>query len=119
MSGHWALHGFGMFVVEEKASGSYVGRVGPWCPPRWPGFEVGWGIARQFRGKGYATEAARASILWVFENLEVDRIVHCIDPENTASRAVAERLGASMEGQAELFGHAVDLWVTARGLWYA
>jgi hypothetical protein len=32
---------------------------------------------------------------------------------------VAERLGASMEGQAELFGHAVDLWVTARGLWYA
>ena len=29
MSGHWALHGFGMFVVEEKASGRYVGRVGP------------------------------------------------------------------------------------------
>src|SRR5215472_10963077 len=117
MAGHWALHGFGMFVVEEKASGAYVGRVGPWCPPRWPGFEVGWGIAREFRGKGYATEAARASILWVFENLAVDRIVHCIDPENTASQAVAERLGATVEGQAELFGHPVDLWVTLRDLW--
>src|SRR5215475_8445782 len=74
MAGHWALHGFSMFVVEEKASGKYVGRVGPRCPPRWPGFEVGWGIAREFRGKGLATEAARASIDWVFENLAVDRI---------------------------------------------
>jgi len=117
MSGHWALYGFGMFVVEEKASGHYVGRVGPWYPPQWPGFEVGWGIAKEFRGKGYATEAARAAILWVFENLDVDRIVHCIAPENTASQAVAQRLGATVEGQAELFGHPVDLWVTLRDLW--
>ena len=41
ISGHWALHGFGMFVVEEKSSGKYAGRVGPWFPPAWPGFEVG------------------------------------------------------------------------------
>ena len=80
--------------------------------------ELGWALASRVHGKGYATEAARASILWVFENLEVESIVHCIDPENTASRAVAERLGASIEGQAELFGHAVDLWVTARELWH-
>jgi RimJ/RimL family protein N-acetyltransferase len=66
MAGHWALHGFGMFVVEEKASGQYVGRVSPWCPPRWPGFEVGCGIAKEFRGKGYATEAASGgcSTIW-------------------------------------------------------
>jgi RimJ/RimL family protein N-acetyltransferase len=62
MAGHWALHGYGMFVVEEKQSGRFVGRVGPWFPPGWPGFEVGWGIAGAFRGKGYATEAARAAI---------------------------------------------------------
>ena len=36
ISGHWALHGFGMFAVEERASGRYVGRVGPWNPPEWP-----------------------------------------------------------------------------------
>ena len=64
MSGHWALHGFGMFVVEEKSTGKFVGRVGPWFPPTWPGFEVGWGIAGEFRGKGYAVEAARAAIDW-------------------------------------------------------
>ena len=38
ISGHWALHGFGMFAVEEKSSRCYIGRVGPWCPPGWPGF---------------------------------------------------------------------------------
>ena len=117
MSGHWALYGFGMFVVEEKASGHYVGRVGPWYPPRWPGFEVGWGIAREFRGKGYATEGVRASIDWVFENLAVDRIVHCIEPDNAGSQGVAERLGAVIEGQTELFGHVADLWVTTRERW--
>jgi RimJ/RimL family protein N-acetyltransferase len=62
MAGHWALHGFGMFVVEEKQTRRFVGRVGPWLPPGWPGLEVGWGIAGGFRGKGYAVEAARASI---------------------------------------------------------
>ncbi len=38
MAGHWALHGFGMFAVEEKSSGTFVGRVGPFYPPVWPGF---------------------------------------------------------------------------------
>ena len=72
MAGHWVLHGFGMFVVEEKSSGKYIGRVGPWFPPGWPGFEVGWGIATGFRGKGYAVEAARAAIDWVFATFELD-----------------------------------------------
>src|SRR6201999_2489088 len=42
MAGHWALHGFGMLGVEEKASGKFAGRAGPFYPPVWPGFEVGW-----------------------------------------------------------------------------
>jgi len=117
MMGHWALHGFGMFAVEEKASGRYVGRVGPWCPPTWPGFEVGWGIAKEFRGKGYAVEATRASIDWVFENLAVDRIIHCIVPANVASQSVARKLGATIDGQGELFGDTVDVWVTRRERW--
>ena len=55
MAGHWALHGWGMFVVEEKSSRQYVGRVGPWFPP------VGRvsksvGALQEFRGEGYALE---------------------------------------------------------------
>ena len=83
-----------MFAVEERSSGKYVGRVGPFSPPEWPGFEVGWGIAREYRGKGFAVEAARASIDWVFATFEIDEIIHCIDDVNIASQAVARRLGA-------------------------
>src|SRR4029078_2928771 len=53
MSGHWALHGFGMFAVEEKSSGKYVGRGGPWCPPGCAGFEGCWVIAQQYCGNGH------------------------------------------------------------------
>jgi RimJ/RimL family protein N-acetyltransferase len=119
MSGHWVLHGVGMFAVEEKSSGKYVGRVGPWFPPGWPGFEVGWGIAREFRGKGYASEAARGAIDWSFATFELDRIIHCIDRENTASQAVARRLGAEKENEFDLFGHPADIWATYRDKWKA
>jgi RimJ/RimL family protein N-acetyltransferase len=119
MSGHWLLHGVGMFVVEEKSSGKFAGRVGPWCPPGWPGFEVGWGIASEFRGKGYALEAARASIDWTFANFEIEQIIHCIDRENIASQSVARRLGATIEREIDLFGQVADVWVTRRDLWTA
>src|ERR1700761_9364641 len=119
MAGHWALYGIGMFVVEEKQTGRFVGRVGPWLPPGWPGFEIGWGIASEFRGKGYALEAARASIDWAFATFEVDRIIHCIDRENVASQSVARRLGASSEREFDLFGHIADIWVTRRDVWTA
>jgi len=119
MSGHWALHGFGMFAVEEKSSGKYIGRVGPWSPPGWPGFEVGWGIAKEFRGKGYAVEAARASIDWAFATFALDQIVHPIDRENIASQAVARRLGAEKQREIDLFGKVADLWVTHRDIWTA
>jgi RimJ/RimL family protein N-acetyltransferase len=117
MAGHWALHGVGMFVVEERSSGSFVGRVGPWSPPGWPGFEIGWGIAREFRGKGYALEAARASIDWSFATFEIDRVVHCIDRENAASQAVARRLGAKKDGEMTQLGNVADIWVTMRESW--
>jgi RimJ/RimL family protein N-acetyltransferase len=117
MAGHWVLHGVGMFVVEERSSEKFAGRVGPWSPPGWPGFEVGWGIASEFRGKGYAVEAARAAIDWSFATFELDRIVHCIDSENIASQAVARRLGAEKQGETDLFGHVADVWVTSRSKW--
>jgi RimJ/RimL family protein N-acetyltransferase len=117
MAGHWALHGFGMFAVEEKSSGKFAGRVGPFFPPVWPDFEVGWGIAKEFRGKGYAVEAARAAIAWTFATFELERVVHCIDRENTASQSVARRLGACNDGETMLLGHPVDLWVTYRNRW--
>ena len=86
-------------------------------PPGWPDFEVGWGIAKEFRGKGYAVEAAQASIDWSFATFDIDMIVHCIDCENAGSQGVARRLGAKKEREIELFGHAADVWVTERQTW--
>jgi len=117
MAGHWSLHGAGMFAVEEKESGKFIGRVGPWFPPAWPEFEIGWGIAREAQGKGYAVEAARASIDWAFATFAIERVIHCIDRENAASQAVARRLGAEKHREIELFGHLADVWVTSRDRW--
>jgi len=114
MAGHWAIHGAGMFAVEEKHSGKFVGRVGPWFPPTWPDFEIGWGITKEAQGKGYATEAARAAIDWAFATFEIAQVIHCIDRENTASQGVARRLGAEKQREIELFGHVADMWVTTR-----
>jgi RimJ/RimL family protein N-acetyltransferase len=119
MAGHWVLHGVGMFVVEEKSTGTFVGRVGPWFPPGWPAFEVGWGIASEFRGKGYALEAARAALNWSFATFDLDEIIHTIDRENAASQAVARRLGAEKGREHDLFGHVADIWVTRRDKWQA
>ena len=54
MPGAWALQGFAMFAVIEKASGEWVGQLGPWQPEGWPGTEVGWAFHRDAWGKGYA-----------------------------------------------------------------
>ena len=112
--GHWALHGFGMFAVEEKCKRQFVGRVGPWCPPGWPGFEVGWGVASECRGRGYAVEAARASIDWAFATFEIDEIIHCIDRENAPSKPSRGGWGAE-DGEIDAVGLAVEFWVTTRG----
>ncbi|MEN3289918.1 MAG: hypothetical protein V7634_4218 [Bradyrhizobium sp.] len=81
------------------------------------GFRSRWGIAGKARGRGYAVEAARASIDWTFATFEIDEIIHCIETSNTASQAVARRLGASRGREADLFGKLTDIWVTSRTSW--
>lgn len=94
MPGAWAIQGFGMFSLVEKASGHWIGQVGPWHPEGWPGTEVGWAITRSAWGKGYAHEAAAASIDWAFDTLGWSEVIHSIQPPNRASIALAERLGS-------------------------
>ena len=92
-SGHWVLRGYGNWVVERKADGVVIGRVGLWNPEGWFGVEVGWKLDRDVWGHGYATEAAAASLEWAWRELDVDRVLAVIAPENDASRRVAARLG--------------------------
>jgi RimJ/RimL family protein N-acetyltransferase len=94
MIGAWELDGFGMFSVIDKASGRWLGRIGPWRPEGWPGPEIGWALAPAFWGHGYATEAARASMAWARERLGWRRVIHLIHPDNAPSLALARRLGS-------------------------
>ena len=122
-AGSWALRGYGMFSVIEKASGRWVGRLGPWRPEDWPGAEVGWGLIRGAWGKGYATEGSAATIDWAFDALGWDDVIHCIAPANTPSARVAERLGSTRRGSAWLpapyDGEPVDIWGQTREQWRA
>jgi RimJ/RimL family protein N-acetyltransferase len=96
--GQWELRNHGQWALEEKASGRFVGRAGAHRPERddWPGIEIGWTLHPDFWRKGYATEAGRAAIEWVFANHGVDAVFSMILPENRPSQAVARRLGFSL-----------------------
>ena len=101
--GHWQMRGYGHWVVEEKSSGRMIGRIGFLNPEGWPGFEIGWTLARHAWGKGYATEGARRALQYAFKELDQPHVISLIHPENTASIRVAERLGEKREGTARIF----------------
>jgi RimJ/RimL family protein N-acetyltransferase len=67
--------------------------VPDFLPEILPAIEVGWRLGIEFRGKGYATEAAEAALRWGFEELGIDEIVSIYEPENVASGRVMDRLG--------------------------
>lgn len=89
---HWALRGYGQWALERKEDGASIGRAGLWSPPGWPGLEVGWKLARDAWGKGYATEAGRAAMEWAWRSLDAPELISIIQPGNAASIRVAERL---------------------------
>ena len=97
MAGSWALYGFGMFSVIEKATGRWLGRLGPWRPEGWPGNEIGWGLVHDVAGQGFAYEGAVAAIDWAFDTLDWDEMIHCIDDGNERSIALATRLGSTWQ----------------------
>lgn len=123
IAGAWTVNGFSMFSVIEKATGRWIGRLGPWRPEGWPGTEVGWGLVREAWGKGYATEGATAAIDWAFDALGWTEVVHTIEPANVNSQKVAQRLGSTLLRQAQMpppfAGQVLDVWGQSREQWRA
>jgi RimJ/RimL family protein N-acetyltransferase len=122
MAGGWFSRGYSMFSLIEKKTGCWVGRAGPWRPEGWPGTEVGWGVARECWGKGYATEAAEAAIDWAFATQGWTEVIHTIEAANVNSQKVAQRLGSRILRQATLpapLNLPVDCWGQSREEWLA
>ncbi|MFP5282948.1 MAG: GNAT family N-acetyltransferase [Actinomycetes bacterium] len=103
-----AAHGFGLWAVEERASGTFVGFVGltrqTFPSPFTPAVEVGWRLARAVWGRGYATEGARAALAAGFTAYGLSEIVSMTATTNLASQAVMRRLGMHRD-PAEDFDH--------------
>ena len=94
---HFNRHGFGFWAVEVPTVTSFAGFVGL-SIPRFqahftPCVEVGWRLAYEQWGHGYATEAARAAIDFGFTNAGLAQIVSFTVPDNLRSRRVMQRVG--------------------------
>jgi RimJ/RimL family protein N-acetyltransferase len=98
-AGHWSVLGFGFWVVEEKATGDFVGEVGfgnykrEMDPPLGSAPEVGWVLTPAKHGKGYATEAVNAALAWGRSHFRSSEFVCIIHPEHKASINVATKCG--------------------------
>jgi RimJ/RimL family protein N-acetyltransferase len=98
-AGHWALLGFGYWVVRDKQRGRFLGEVGfadfqRQIEPSLEGTpEIGWALSPAAHGRGYATEAVRAALRWAEAQWPAANTACIIAPDNTASLRVAQKCG--------------------------
>lgn len=92
---HWDEHGYGLWCVE--LDGTCIGFTGLSTPDFMDGVEVGWRIAAEHWGRGYATEAARAALSFGFGHAGLDEIVSFTAAQNLRSRRVMEKLGMTRD----------------------
>jgi RimJ/RimL family protein N-acetyltransferase len=119
--GHYRDDGYGLWVLESKATGELVGDCGliPQTIDGQREVEVGWHVRRDQQRRGLATEAARECVRHAFDTLGLSRLISLIRPENVPSRRVAEKLGMSVEkeilhGSASPMPHYVYVLVADR-----
>jgi RimJ/RimL family protein N-acetyltransferase len=116
----WDAWGVGFFVLERKEDPCVVGRAGflRWDPETWEiggvETEIGWTLAREHWGHGYATEAALALRDWAFEKRGLMRLISLIQHENLRSIRVAEKLGERYERDVDVRGKPTRLYSVER-----
>ncbi|MCA0870752.1 GNAT family N-acetyltransferase [Seohaeicola saemankumensis] len=108
--GHWALRGYGMWMVEHRASGATAGRIGMIFNDGWDEPELGWHIFDGFEGQGLAYEGAKAARAHAARHFGLDGVISYIDPANTRSIALARRLGATHERDGAVAGHPCHIY---------
>jgi ribosomal-protein-alanine N-acetyltransferase len=111
---HQARHGFAMSAVVERASGRVIGDCGLQLLEGGPDVELGYRLGRDFRGRGFATEAGRAWLDCGFGTLGLDRIVAVAWPQNTASTRVMEKCGMRLVGPGFNYGHETVMYELTR-----
>ncbi|MDB4908020.1 MAG: family N-acetyltransferase [Gemmatimonadetes bacterium] len=103
-AGHWVLRGYGLWAVEERSTGQFLGRIGCLNPEGFPAFEIAYTLGPWAWGKGYAREGAAAALHYARETLRRSEITSIIRPANAPSIRVATSLGAVASETVEFFG---------------
>lgn len=112
----WETWGMSLCSLERRADGRVVGRAGflRWDPETWQvggdETELGWLLAREHWGSGYATEAALALRDWAIEERGLTRLISLIRHENVHSARVAGRIGEQYERDVVVRGHPTQLY---------
>ena len=114
---HHAEYGWGPWAVIEKASGVLIGHCGLRYIADIDETEVLYALGKKFWGKGFATEAARASVDFGFREIKLERIIALAVPENIASRKVMEHCGLKYEKEAHLFDLDLVYYALNRAGW--
>jgi RimJ/RimL family protein N-acetyltransferase len=112
----YARHGHALWAMETRAEGAFAGLCGLLVQEveGETELEVGYHLAPAWRGRGLATEAARATMRYAFDRLGAERIVSIILPDNAASIAVARRNGLVYERAARFRGRDVAIYAARR-----
>ncbi|MBQ0749085.1 MAG: GNAT family N-acetyltransferase [Roseovarius sp.] len=108
--GHWALRGYGMWVISDRGTGDPMGLCGFIFRDGWDEPELGWQVWDGHEGRGIAYRAAQAARAHGAANFGLDGVVSHIDPDNARSQALARRLGARFEREGTLLGLACQVW---------
>ncbi|NLE22402.1 MAG: GNAT family N-acetyltransferase [Actinobacteria bacterium] len=115
----WQRHGLGLLAVVERGTGRLIGEAGLQPLEAGPDIEVGYTLARAAWGRGYATEAARAVLLWAFARLRLHRVIAVADPANGASLQVLGKLGMRRLGMRHCYGAQMVESALSLGEWRA
>lgn len=99
--GHWHLRGYGRWMITDRKTGAPLGVTGCLYPEGWPEPEIAWSVFDDAEGKGIAQEAATAARKYAYDNLGWRTAISCVDPANTRSVALAQRLGCREDGTFE------------------
>jgi RimJ/RimL family protein N-acetyltransferase len=110
----WAERGHGRVVLLDREDGAFLGRGGLRHWPEFDEVEVGWSLTAAGRGRGLATEAGRFWLDWGLRELDVPHLTANIDPDNTASIAVARRLGMTPLREDTLHGGPIVVYALSR-----
>lgn len=110
MIGHWQIHGYGPYALEEKSSGRVLGTVGFWYPNDWPSPEIMWALTPQSRGKGFASKAARQVQKTARGSLPDISLISLVHPDNIAFQKLALAIGATLESRHEFRGSMVHIY---------